>query len=436
MAHKKVIRPKKPHVERSATNKPHGERSARISWLVAVLLALGSFVLFAWNIARPATPYFDETHYLPAARALLERSAAVNIEHPLFAKTMIAGGMLLFGDDSLGWRLPSALFAAIAVAALFWVALLLLRDLKVATLAALLLVFNQTHFVQARIAMLEMPMTAMILLGAGCLLQARKAGQGARRWEYLGAIALGLAIGSKWLAAPYAALFLGAAGWAKSRARKHDVAFVARHVIPDLGKLGLAMLAAYFVTFWPAFLYTRSPLTLDQLIGFQSEMLRSQSQNLAPHPYQSSSWTWPLMLRPIWYLFAKTSTSYQAVLLIGNPVVYWGGLAVLLACASGWMKQRTPQLNAMAGLWAFSIGIWALIPKQISFFYYYNLSAVVLCLVIAAFFAPWGARGVRILGGVTALAAAMFAYFYPVISAQPLPADDTWTRWVWMKSWY
>src|SRR6185436_3318364 len=318
--------------------------------------------------------------------------------------TMIAGGMLLFGDDSLGWRLPSALFAAIAVAALFWVALLLLRDLKSATLAALLLVFNQTHFVQARIAMLEMPMTAMILLGAGCLLQAREAGPVSRRWEYLGAVALGLAVGAKWLAAPYAALFLGAAGWAKSRARMHDVAFVARHVMPDLGKLGLAMLAAYFVTFWPAFLYTRSPLTLDQLIAFQSEMLRSQSQNLAPHPYQSAWWTWPLMLRPIWYLFAKTGNSYQAVLLIGNPVVYWCGLAVVLACASGWMRHRTPQLNAMAGLWVFSIGIWALIPKQISFFYYYNLSAVVLCLVIAAFFAPWGARGVRVLGGVTALA--------------------------------
>ena len=411
-------------------------KHARVSWLVAVLLALGSFVLFAWNIARPAAPYFDETHYVPAARALLERSGPVNIEHPLFAKTMIAAGMLLFGDASLGWRLPSALFAAIAVAALFWVALLLLRDLRAATLAALLLVFNQTHFIQARIAMLEMPMTALILLGAGCLLQAREAGSAARRWEYLGAIALGLAIGAKWLAAPYAALLLGAAGWAKSRARGHDRAFVARHVIPDLAKLGLALLAAYFVTFWPAFFYLRSPLTLDQLISFQSEMLRSQSGHLKPHPYQSAWWTWPLMLRPIWYLFAKTGNSYEAVLLVGNPMVYWGGLAVVLAWASGWMKQRTPQLNAMAGLWVFSLGIWALIPKKIGFFYYYNLPAVVLCLVIAAFFASWGTRGVRILGGVTALAAAMFAYFYPIISAQPLPTDETWTRWVWMKSWF
>jgi len=432
MARKKLIRQNKP----IPPNKPHGERSVRVSWLVAGLLALGSFVLFALNIARPAAPYFDETHYLPAARALLEGSGPVNIEHPLFAKTMIAAGMLLFGDDSLGWRLPSALFAAIAVAALFWVALLLLRDLWAATFAALLLVFNQTHFIQARIAMLEMPMTALILLGAGCLLQAREAGPGARRWEYLGAMALGLAIGAKWLAAPYAALFLGAAGWAKSRAREHDMAFVARHVIADVGKLGLVMLAAYFVTFWPAFLYTRSLLTLDQLIGFQSEMLRTQSGHMAPNPYQSAWWTWPLMLRPIWYLFAKTANSYQAVLLIGNPMVYWGGLAVVLACASGWMKQRTQQLNAMAGLWAFSIGIWALIPKKIGFFYYYNLSAVVLCLVIAAFFASWGARGVRILACVTALAAAMFAYFYPIISAQPLPTDETWTRWVWMKSWY
>src|SRR5258705_11647362 len=102
MAHQKFIPP----------NKPHGERSARVSWLVAVLLALGSFVLFAWNIARPAEPYFDETHYLQAARALLEGSGPVNIEHPLFAKTMIPAGMLLFGFKRLDWRFPVALCAA------------------------------------------------------------------------------------------------------------------------------------------------------------------------------------------------------------------------------------------------------------------------------------------------------------------------------------
>jgi len=43
---------------------------------------------------------------------------------------------------------------------------------------------------------------------------------------------------------------------------------------------------------------------------------------------------------------------------------------------------------------------------------------------------------VRVLTWFTALSGVMFIYFYPIISAQSLPADDTWTNWVWMKSWY
>src|SRR5262245_28407484 len=202
-----------------------GSRRLPVDWLIGLLLALGSFALFARNISSAAKPYFDETHYVPAARALIEGSGPVNIEHPLFAKTMIAAGMLLFGDNSLGWRLPSAFFAAIAVAVFFWIALLLLRDRLLASLAALLLVFNQTHFVQARIATIDMPMTALILLGAACLLQARESANGAWRWKYAGAVALGLAIGAKWLAIPYAALFLGATAWADSRSRGHNLRF-------------------------------------------------------------------------------------------------------------------------------------------------------------------------------------------------------------------
>ena len=69
--------------------------------LVALALGLCSFALFAFRIGNPAEVYFDETHYVPAARALIAHSGSVNIEHPLFAKTMIAAGIEMFGDNSI-----------------------------------------------------------------------------------------------------------------------------------------------------------------------------------------------------------------------------------------------------------------------------------------------------------------------------------------------
>lgn len=167
-------------------NPKPGARLKLDARLVALALGLGSFALFAFRIGTPAELYFDETHYVPAARTLIAHSGPVNIEHPLFAKTMIAAGIELFGDNSIGWRLPSAFFAAASVMALFWFGRMMFRADRPAVLVALLAVFNQTLFVQARIAMLEMPMTAFILLAAGCLLKARQEDGGGRRWAFGG----------------------------------------------------------------------------------------------------------------------------------------------------------------------------------------------------------------------------------------------------------
>ncbi len=171
-------------------------------------------------------------------------------------------------------------------------------------------------------------------------------------------------------------------------------------------------------------------------LGFQIEMFNMQRGHMSSHPYQSVWWQWPLMLRPIWYLFQAFGGSYRVVLLVGNPVIYWGGLASIAALATRWMGKASIALKYALGLYAFSMAIWIVIPKEVEFSYYYNLSAIWLCLVLGAFFTSFGERGRRWLGWFTVAAGGMFIYFYPVISAQALPEDNSWTNWVWMKSWY
>ena len=91
-------------------------------------------------------------------------------------------------------------------------------------------------------------------------------------------------------------------------------------------------MAVYFVTFTPAFFYHFEPLTLSKLLPFQSKMYFEQTQVLQPHPYQSSWWTWPLDIRPIWYLYEPVDGAVRSILMLGNPVVMWGGLIAVLAC--------------------------------------------------------------------------------------------------------
>ena len=69
------------------------------------LAIAGVFALLgAIRLTALPQPYFDEVHYLPAARELLNGGQYLNREHPLLGKTIMAAGIWLLGDDPIGWR--------------------------------------------------------------------------------------------------------------------------------------------------------------------------------------------------------------------------------------------------------------------------------------------------------------------------------------------
>ena len=73
--------------------------AARRSGINVNRIRISAFMLCSTLAALGAT----------AARALLALSAPANIEHPPFAKELIAIGMRLFGDNPFGWRFMSTL---------------------------------------------------------------------------------------------------------------------------------------------------------------------------------------------------------------------------------------------------------------------------------------------------------------------------------------
>jgi hypothetical protein len=71
-----------------------------IGWTAAI--TLGFFVLCLVRLTIPSKPFFDEIHYLPAARAVIELSKPLNPEHPPLGKEILALGIALFGDRRSG----------------------------------------------------------------------------------------------------------------------------------------------------------------------------------------------------------------------------------------------------------------------------------------------------------------------------------------------
>lgn len=434
-------------------------RLAHRPLLVALLLGLAAQILFSVHLGRPVKANFDEVHYLPAARAQLEGTALLNPEHPMLGKTLIAAGMAVFGDNAIGWRAAATLAGTATVLGLFAFVGLLTGRMRPAVVAALLVMLNQTVFIQARIAMLDGFMAAFTLWGLAVLLWAMRSppGKATVRW-LLGSVLLGLAVGVKWTAAPYI-VFAGLAllwirfgdarraGTASTSpvgaARRARIAFLGGTnqphwpglaTIPALLLLGVASVLAYFLTFLPAFFLADGRVTLATLLPLQLDMYAAQTQVLAPHNYQSQWWQWLLMLRPIWYFYEVDSGAQRGVLLIGNPVAMWGGLIAVAACYLAWFRQRVSAPLAVALLWTFSVAIWALIPKSLGFYYYYHLSGIFICAAIAVALDHY-ARDRDFDLAFLGAAVVAFVYFYPILSAAPLPGEQAFNHWMWLDSW-
>lgn len=408
-----------------------------------ILITLGFFVLAAIRLTIPSTPYFDEVHYLPAAKELLAGGTYLNQEHPLFGKQLIALGIAIFGDNALGWRIMSVAAGALALFAnmrAMWFA----SASRFASITfGILLASGFALFVQSRIAMLDIFMFSALAVAAWHFAAAIREPETGRWRLAVTGIALGLAMASKWNAIPLAVLPGLAFLVARIAAHRRRLITSARGIpIPGIPLwevglwLGLLPLAVYAATFWPAWNLTGSPLAQVGLIGTHAKMLGLQTQVLEPHPYQSTLADWITNRRAIWFLYEQVDGAQRGIMLIGNPLTMLIGIPALFWCAiSGLRTQNWAKLAIFIG-YLVSIGLWLIADKSVQFYYHYLLPGCFLLAALAmALDALWQGGRRTIASLVIAASVALFAWFYPILSAAALDEPREFATYTWLDSW-
>jgi len=410
------------------------------------IIAFGFLALGLYRLGIPTRFYFDEVHYVPAARILREFSHLTNQEHPLIGKELIALGITLFGDNPHGWRALSALAGAVSLFAFMrglWFASLS----RFAALAGgVLLATGFLLFVHSRIAMLDIFMICFTMIALWmCAGAVREPETG--RWRLaMAGVALGLAIGTKWNAAPLAMLpgigfFIARAISARARflTAKDGAPVPGITLIEAAFWLGAVPLLTYVLSFWPVFFYEQDRLTLGSFLHYQQQMIELQESTVKPHPYMSRWDDWIVNRRAIWYLYENLDGAQRGVLLIGNPLTMLLGLPALAWCAFAGFFRRNRAALCVFALYAVSFGMWIVAPKPIQFYYHYMLPSCFLIAALAlALDALWRRGGGLWRGGALAAVAAscgIFAWFYPIISAAPLDGVQAFEKWMWLESW-
>jgi len=412
-----------------------------VGWTTTIALAFLGLCLVRLTI--PTKPYFDEVHYLPAARALLNLSHFANPEHPPLGKELIALGIALFGDRPLGWRLVSALMGALGLSAAMR-ALWFTTLSRFGTIAfGILLATAFPLFVHARIAMLDGIMAGFALVAAWMFAGALRENETAR-WRFaLAGAAIGCAMATKWNAVPLAALpglafvtirVRSAGGGFLTATRGSPVGGMS--VIEAGVWLGALPLAVYALSFAPYAFLAQDAVGPTGLIDLHRRMLTLQEQVVSPHTYQSVWYEWVTNWRAIWYLYEPADGAQRGIMLIGNPLTVLLALPALAWCAWAGIARRRWDALAVTVLYAASLGLWILASKPVQFYYHYLLPSVFLIAALAlALDALWrrGWHWIPIL--VLAGSLGMFAFFWPILTAAPLDGPNAFLRWTWLDSW-
>lgn len=430
-----------------------------------VLTALAAVTRF-WHLFTPKAVVFDELHYKHFAGHYLNGTHYYDV-HPPLGKLLYAAvarlldvpaSVMLGPDPVVGLRVLPAVFGTLMVP----LAYLILRQLgavrRVATLAAFAVLCENALIADSRFALLEPLLIGFGLIAISLYLAARRS-SGNRRWLMLAfsAFAAGCAIAVKWTGA--SALGLIAVAWffEERRTRVHRraaiegatlagiplVVYVATFAIhfallPHAGVDDAVMSGRFRATLIGEPRY--DPAVRMSLLAKISDLHRAMSVGNTSlerviHPAASPWYTWPVMKHPIgmWQNDHPLNGWQENVILLGNPVIWWGGLVVLFLAGANLLRHRDRwrahrfAIAFLAG--GFLINFAPFIAIRRVMYLYHYLFALLMLILLASYSlgvlarwnaddaAPWqftSRRSATGYYGLAALIVVAFAYFSPL----------------------
>ena len=422
-----------------------------IAALAPILIAIASLALRLINLATPKGLVFDEVYYVDGARDFLKYGVEVAgnkpefIVHPPVGKWLIASGIKLFGNNEFGWRFATAVFGTLLILLFARLVHVLFYSPLLTAMAAGLMAMDGLALVHSRTALLDLFLTFFVLLAV--YLWHRE-----RHWY--AAVAIGLAMGTKWSAVYFLAAI------ALVSLYRVFTSYSGRNVIkPTFIKFlqyGLLPLIVYVSTWTGWFISNRgwdrqwSSSVMASWWHYHAEMLGFHTGLTDKHSYQANPWSWIVMGRPTSFFYespqgCSSKNCAQEVLAIGTPILWWLG-AVAIAVVFGYWVHTMYRRKSDGALNLVVVGIaagylpWFFFQKRTVFTFYaiifepFMLLAIVYCakLLLDSALAP--SISAAIVASFIIIIFLNFLYFLPVFTGEIINYDD-WLKRMWLSSW-
>ncbi len=420
------------------------------------------------------------------------------VHPPVGKWLIAAGEQLFGTTSSVGWRFTVALLGTLSIVLVGRAARRLFGSSFLGTVASFLLAFEGHHFVHSRTGLLDIIVMFWALAAFCALLVDRDRSRalladrvaalggplrlstgpwlGWRPWRWVAGLCLGLCAGTKWSGLFFLMAFGLMSVWWDVGARR---AAGIRHwfsgaVVKDGLFAALSMVATaavVYVVSWTGWFLSRNgydrqwgaqhpssrygwiPDSVRSLWKYHQEMYHFNVTLTSGHPYKTNPWSWMIQGRPTSFFYEGPKLGHdgchvaqcsKAITSIGTVSVWWGGVVAVFVLLFFWAMRRDWRAGAvLAGLVGGYLPWFYYQHRTIYSFYsiafepWVVLGVVfVLGLVLGSRSASWRRRrvGLAVIGGYLLLTLSLFAFFWPIYTAQVIPQSH-WSWRMWFPSW-
>ena len=399
--------------------------------MLPLVLLAALVVRIAWLAVPQNSLIFDEAYYVNAARILLGWPVPLdgqyagsplgldpNVEHPPLGKLILAASMLVFGDNGVGWRVPSVIAGMAALGAVYGIVRAAGETARLGVLVVGFLALENLMLVHSRIGTLDMLFVAPTLIGAWLAL---------RRRLVLSGVLIGLALLVK-LTAVYALIAIVAlllVRFVSAWRREHggsDAGLRPLLVIPAVAVVmflgGLFALDARFTAY-------RSPIEhVAHMVEYGANLRSPVDRAGICATNDSLPWEWLFNECQITYLRVDvTVRSGDEVISKVPSIDFRGAMNPLLAGAiplamlfAAWMAWRSKhELSRWVVAWAAAnwlpYVVLAIANHRITYIYYILPAVPAIAMAVAILLTRSGLPRFILTGFVAAYVLGFVAYF-------------------------
>ena len=335
------------------------------------------------------------------------------------------------GRHALAWRLPGVVAAALEAFFLVLLASRLFRSRLVPVLVGIAVLVDGSMFAQARIGMNDSFVGLFIVAGWYFIVAAHRPRRSAAVDLLIAGVLLGLGAASKWAAFyTLAGVFVAAVAvtaYAYERGRPGGggpldlLAGRGRNAALLFLSFAVVPVAIYVDSYVHWFGGQTAPYGWN-LIELTQQMYWYHSGLTSPHPAASPWWSWPIVLKPVYWYFAQSEGGQNAYIYdAGNITLFWGALVATVWCGIAAVRARSVPLGFVVFALLVQYVAWIPISRVLFFYHFYTALPFYLLALACGLAYLWETARARYVVGYLALAAATFVYFYPFISGQPVP---------------